>query len=110
MKKLNLLTFVSLLLLSCSANNDGPNYCYKINPIDSFIIPTTFKLGKTYEITIKFTRLRECYFYQEIYYNKDLNVRTIAMQTAIDKNQACVQTVTAQTELTFNLYVTNTSS
>jgi hypothetical protein len=50
-----------------------------------------FKLGETYEITLKFTRPTECHFYQGIYYSKDLNTRTIAIQTAVDKDQACVQ-------------------
>lgn len=110
MKKFILLTFILLTLLSCSAENDQPNYSFEVNPIDSFIIPTTFKLGETYEITLKFTRPTECHFYQGIYYSKDLNTRTIAIQTAVDKDQACVQTVPAQSEVTFNFYVTNTGS
>jgi hypothetical protein len=52
-----------------------------------------FKLGETYEITLKFTRPTE--FYQGIYYSKDLNTRTIAIQTAVDKDQACVQVSTS---------------
>jgi hypothetical protein len=39
-----------------------------------------------------------------------LNTRTIAIQTAVDKDQACVQVVPAQSEVTFNFYVTNTGS
>jgi hypothetical protein len=44
-----------------------------------------------------------------IYYSKDLNTRTIAIQTAVDKDQACAL-VPAQSEVTFNFYVTNTGS
>jgi hypothetical protein len=41
--------------------------------------------------------------YQGIYYSKDLNTRTIAIQTAVDKDQACVQVVPAQSEVTLIL-------
>ena len=110
MKKFVLLTLVLLTLTGCSVDNNQPNYSYEVNPIDSYTIPTEFKLGETYEITLKFTRPTECHFYQGIYYSKDLNVRTIAIQTAVDKNQACAQVVPAQSEVTFNFLVTNTGS
>lgn len=110
MKKIILLIAFLMALTSCSVDNDVRNYSYEINPIDSYTIPATFKLGETYEIKLKFTRPTECYLYQGIYYSKDLNVRTIAIQTAVDKDQACVQSVPAQSEVAFNFFVTNNGS
>jgi hypothetical protein len=110
MKHFVLLTFILLTLVGCSADNDQPNYSYEVNPIDSYTIPTEFKLGETYAITLKFTRPTECHLYQGIYYSKNLNVRTIAIKTVVDKNQACVQNEPMQSEVTFDFFVTNTGS
>ena len=110
MKKIILLAVLLFSLLGCSTDNDQPNYSFEVNPIDSFILPASFKVGETYEITLKFTRPTECHAYQGIYYSKELNKRTVAIQTVVDKDQACVQTVPAQSTVTFNFYATNTGS
>ena len=110
MKKIVLLTLFLLTLIGCSAEDDQPNYSYEVIPIDSYTLPASFILGKTYEIKLKYTRPTECHYYQGIYYSKDLNTRTIAIQTAVNKDLACVQSVPAQSEVSFDFYVTNTGS
>ncbi len=67
-------------------------------------------MGNTYEIKLKYTRPTACHFYQGIYYDKNLNVRTIGIQVATKRDQNCTQTVPAQSETSFNFYVTNTGS
>ena len=110
MKKIILLAVFIISLAGCSADNDHTDYSYEVNPIDNYTIPTEFKLGETYDIALKFTRPTACHAYQGIYYSKELNIRTIAIQTVVDKNQICAQVVPPQSEVTFKFFVTNTGS
>lgn len=110
MKKIVLLTLFLITLLGCSGEDDHPNYSYEVIQIDSYTVPQSFILGQTYEIKLKYTRPSECHFYQGIYYRKDLNIRTIAIQTAVNKDQACVLSIPAQSEVSFNFYATELGS
>lgn len=79
MKKIVLLLVVITSLLSCSLNDDSPTYTYEVLPIDSYVVPASFTLGQTYEIKLKYQKPTSCHIYQGIYYDKNLNTRTIAV-------------------------------
>ena len=80
MKKLILLTLFLLTLVSCSIDDDQQKYSSEILPIDSYTLPESFKLGETYEIKLKYKKPSDCHYFQGIYYDKDLNIRTIGIQ------------------------------
>jgi hypothetical protein len=110
MKKLVLLTLFLLTLVSCSIDDDQPNYSYEVLPVDSYTLPASFTLGQTYEIKLKYKRPTKCHFYQGIYYDKNLNIRTIGIQTSVLQNTDCEPIDLELTEVSFKFYVTNTGS
>ncbi|PRZ26224.1 hypothetical protein [Flavobacterium granuli] len=111
MKKIALLVLFVTTLVSCSLDNDNRDtYTYSVLPVDSYTLPENFKLGETYEIKLKYQKPSECHIFQGIYYHKDLNTRTIAVQAAVKDNQTCTDVVPALSETSFNFTVTNTGS
>jgi hypothetical protein len=110
MKKIVLLFILISSFLSCSTDNDSPSYTYSVLPVVSFTVPTSFTLGKTYEIKLKYQKPTSCHIYQGIYYDKDSNTRTIAVQTAVQKDQVCTADIPPISEVSFNFIPTNTGS
>ena len=110
MKKIVLFLVVITSLLSCSLNDDSPTYTYEVLPVDSYVMPASFTLGQTYEIKLKYQKPTSCHIYQGIYYEKNLNTRTIAVQTAVKKNQVCTMEIPPISEVSFNFMVSNTGS
>lgn len=107
---------VSLLALffilnSCSPGDDT-NYTFKLMPIESVDIPTEFTLGETYPITVYYTMPTSCYNFSSLYYEKDLNIRTIAVENAIAQRNNCSEltSTSGATSYTFNFYVTSNGS
>lgn len=111
MKRIILLLVTVTLFLSCSVNDDNQdNYQYEVLPIESYTLPENFKLGATYTIKLKYQKPTECHIYRGIYYKKELNTRTIAIQAAVKNNQACTTVFPPESEVSFDFYVTNTGS
>lgn len=111
MKKIALLVLFMTTLVSCSLDNDNRDtYTYSVLPVDSYTLPENFKLGETYEIKLKYQKPTACHIFQGIYYAKDLNTRTIGVQTAVKDNQVCSTDIPALSETSFNFTVTATGS
>lgn len=111
MKKLALFILLITTLTGCTLDNDNQDsYSYEVLSIDSYTLPEKFVLGNTYEIKLKYTKPSECHFFQGIYYSKELNIRTIAIQTAVNDNAICTQSIPTPSEVSFNFQATNTGS
>ncbi|MFV5687337.1 hypothetical protein ACM55M_01780 [Flavobacterium sp. ZT3R25] len=111
MKKFALFILLITTLTGCTLDDDNQDsYTYEVLPVDSYTLPEKFTLGNTYEIKLKYTKPNECHLFQGIYYSKDLNKRTVAIQAAINNNSACIQSMAVPSEVSFNFYVTNTGS
>lgn len=111
MNKLVLFLILITSLVSCSIDNDNnDSYTYEVLSVQSYELPASFTLGETYEIKLKYQRPTACHIFQGIYYDKNLNTRTIAIQTAVNDNQVCTTEIPPLSEVSFNFYVTNTGS
>lgn len=110
MKKIVLFVILITSFLGCSIDDDNTSYTYDVLPVDSYVVPTSFTLGETYEIKLKYQKPTACHIYQGIYYDKNLNTRTIAIQTAVQNNQACTEQIPPLSEVSFNFMVNNTGS
>lgn len=110
MKKIVLFLIVITSFLSCSLDDDAPTYTYEVLPVDSYVVPASFTLGQTYAIKLKYKKPTSCHIYQGIYYEKNLNTRKIAVQTAVQNNQVCTLEIPPISEVSFNFTVTNTGS
>lgn len=111
MKKIALILILITTLVGCSLDNgDNETYTYSVLPVESFTLPANFKLGETYTIKLKYQKPTACHIYQGIYYAKDLNKRTIAIQSAVKNKQICTSEVPPVSETSFNFVVTATGS
>ncbi len=110
MKKIVLFLIVIFTLNACSSEDEHSNNHYEVLPVNSFIVPKTFTLGETYVIKMKYKRPSSCHYFQGVYYEKNLNTRTIAVQTSVLEENSCKALDTEPLEVSFNFYVTNTGS
>lgn len=111
MKKIVLLFTLLTVLISCTKDNfPSDTYTFHVLPIESYEVPATFKLGDTYEIKLKYQKPSSCHLYQGIYYTKDANIRTIAIQTAVKDNEVCTTEVPPLTDVSFNFVPSETGS
>jgi hypothetical protein len=84
----------SFTLVSCSVDdgNTQENYHLEILPVESAIVPESFVYGENHEVTISYIRPSSCYAFNDIYYLKDNNVRTVAvMNTVYDDVVNCLE-------------------
>lgn len=108
-----IISLLALIFISNSCSTDtGPSYLYEVLPIESVDIPTNFTLGQTYPITVHYNRPTSCHHFNGLYYEKDLNVRNIAVQSAVEPRSDCqeLNAADAANQYTFNFYVTSNGS
>ncbi len=112
MKKILLLFSIVLLFNSCNLDDDNgnDNFHYVFLPVESVEIPSEFVLGETYEITIRYLRPTSCHAFDSFYYDKNLNVRTIAVQNIVFEQNNCEDLTNSIIEKTLDFYVTNNGS
>jgi hypothetical protein len=108
MKKIIPLIALFLFLNSCSTES-APSYSLVVLPIGSVDLPTEFTLGETYPITVHYNLPTTCHYFNNLYYQKYLNTRTIAIESAVENRSDCQSLSGADTvdSFTFNFYVTN---
>jgi hypothetical protein len=103
MKKVLLLLLTVIAVSSCSVDNDLPDYHYEVLPVESFTVPSSFRMGGLYEIKIRYKRPTDCHFLDGIYYDKIGNTRTIGVQTTVLERSYCLalDEVTVETSFLF---------
>ncbi|AWG20888.1 hypothetical protein FFWV33_04680 [Flavobacterium faecale] len=111
MKKILLLLVLVSSIISCTTDN-GPTdtYTFHALPVDSYVLPTVLKLGKTDTIKLKYQKPTSCHIYQGIVYNKEDKTRTIAVQTAVKDNEVCTTEVPPLSDLSFTFLPTELGS
>jgi hypothetical protein len=104
--------FAILFLFNACTPDEGISYSLKLMPIQSVDIPTEFTLGQTYPITVYYTKPTNCYIFNQLYYEKDLNVRTVAVECAVQERNNCVELsgANAEASYTFDFIVTSNGS
>lgn len=111
MKRILALVSVLFLFNACSLNDDdGIKFHYELLPIESVVIPDSFEIGETYPITIKYFRPTTCHAFDGFYYDKNLNIRTVAVRNAVVQKDNCTELTNSLIEQTLNFYVTNNGS
>ena len=81
MKKLLYIALFSVLLASCSLDDDSnsQDYYFEILPIEEVIMPDSFIAGNFYTIEYSYKRPTTCYFFNELYYLPEGDFRTVAV-------------------------------
>ena len=111
MKKLVLLLLVSLMGISCSLSDDNNSYYYEILPVESYEIPTSFELGQIYTIKLMYKLPSDCHSDPKLYYEKNGQIRTVAVQTFVANRDDCNFIANEDVyELTFKFEVVNSEA
>lgn len=110
MKKLLFLSFVLVLLGSCSSDSDGTDFNLEILPVESVDIPESFTLGEVYPIAVSYLRPTTCHAFREFYYAKDNNIRTVAVIAYNFIANDCEDLENELLEETFNFKPTSNGS
>ena len=110
MKKILILSFILILMGSCNLDDDGQDFNLEILPIESVDIPDSFTMGQTYPITVSYLRPSTCHLFREFYYDKDNNIRTVAVIDYKYLNNNCEDLENELVEATFNFQVTSNGS
>lgn len=110
MKRIISLIALVFIFNSCTVD-EGNDFLFELLPVESVDIPTEFTMGQTYQIKMYYRRPTTCHSFNTIYYDKDLNVRTIAIESAVRQASNC-ETLTENnlTECSFNFLVTGNGS
>ena len=111
MKKILSLLVLFFIFNACSTDN-GNNFSFELLPITTVDIPTEFTLGQTYPITVHYNRPTTCHYFNNLFYDKYLNTRTIAVESAVEERNNChdLSAADAADSYTFNFYVTSNGS
>jgi len=110
MKKLISIVTLFFLLNSCSSESDT-RYSLVLLPVESVEIPSEMTLGETYQFKMFYRLPSTCHDYNAIYYHKALNVRTIAVESAVKIQNNCQElTENNLYECTFDFLVTSNGS
>lgn len=110
MKKIILILSLVFTLVSCNLGDDTPNYYSVIIPVVETEVPQEFTLGETYEIKVWYKRPSTCHAFSQIYYEKHLNERVIAVQNIVTETRNCEDLDNEIVEATFDFYVTSNGS
>jgi hypothetical protein len=89
MKKYFSLFGLIILIFACTKTDI--NFRYALLPIDSAITPSSFILGKTDTIKVKYSLPNSCYSFLDVYYDYQQNARVIAIQALKDTESICTQ-------------------
>jgi hypothetical protein len=110
MKKILILSFILVLMASCSVDNDTRDFSLEILPIESVDIPDSFTLGEVYPITVSYLKPTNCHLFREFYYTKENNIRTVAVIDYKYSQSGCEYLDNELVEATFNFQVTSNGS
>ena len=100
MKKYVLLLVIAISIMGCSlGDDDKQKFHLELLPVESATFPAQFVKDEIYEIPIQYHRPTTCHVFEGFYYERNANVRTIAIQTSVlERNDCTPATVNPITE------------
>lgn len=112
MKKLISILILAVIAVtafsSCELGDDDTvNYHFELIPTESAVFPESFVMGRTYTIKVYYKRPTTCHFFEGFYYDKELNVRTIAIQTSVIHTNNCTDLNEEPVEASFDFLPTS---
>jgi hypothetical protein len=110
MKRIVVVCFIFMLLISCSLDDDATGYSFEVLPVESVNIPNEFQLGEIYPITVSYFRPSTCHAFKEFYYLKENNEQTVAPITFVIDRNDCEIIEDELVEASFNFKVTSYGS
>ena len=91
MKKIVLIIATLLLLFGCSKNDEeNSKFHLELLAIHSTTFPAKFTKNVEYDIPIQYIKPSNCHIFEGFYYDKNINVRTIAIQSRVLEQDNCI--------------------
>ena len=111
MKKIIFIGIALIFLGSCSIDDDNINsdFYFEYVPIEAVDMPDSFELGESYSIEYTYYRPTECHVFNDLYYENNLDTRTIAVINIVYPNASppCTALTNELVTRTFNFFVNN---
>ncbi|MDV6167686.1 hypothetical protein R1T16_04570 [Flavobacterium sp. DG1-102-2] len=90
MRKILLLLTTLFILNSCTLEPDPqPDYNIEFIAADGVIVPASVIKGRTYEVTVAYTKPTGCYLFDRFHTEKDGDAILIAVQAAVRNESEC---------------------
>lgn len=89
MKRFFLLSVLLLSIVSCSIENDSPNFHYEAVPVESVTTPDAFVFGSTHDISVNYYRPSGCHVYNNLLFDTNGNEVTVVVMNTVYENQEC---------------------
>lgn len=104
MKKFIFLCLISVFAVSCSVsdNDSGINYYFEFLPIETADVPDTMVLNETYQINVTYYRPSTCHSFNDFYFQKNGNERTVAVINRVIESDNCEDLADDLVEVSFN--------
>lgn len=100
MKKLMFFLILTIAVIGCSKEDDITQVHYEYVPVNSVQLPSEFKKDSIYELPFTYVRPSTCHFFNGFYYDKNSNVRTVAVINGVFEQDNCTAaTVNPITEI-----------
>jgi len=109
MKKLFFFGLIITSVWSCSVDDSvNQDFSLEILPIEDVTIPNEMNFGEVYTINYTYFKPSSCYFFHDLYYIAENNIRTIAVINKVlksSKNIICEPLINVLEEGSFNFVV-----
>lgn len=86
MKKLFILCLALFMFSSCSEDDKLREFYFEIVPIETVTIPETVVSGQTINIGYTYLRSSTCHLFNDLYFTREGNERTIAVVNTVFEN------------------------
>lgn len=103
MKVYRLIIFLYLFIIGCSSDSTEVQYYLELSPIENITLPDNLKINQTHNIPVFYKKKTSCSVFDGFYYDKELNVRTIAVQSIVNINNSCIEIDQEPVEVSLNL-------
>lgn len=101
---------LTLFVFSCSVDDNNDVTHFELLPVEDALVPNEFERGETYEITVYYIRPSSCHAYNDIYYIRESNERTVAVMTTVYQNTNGCETISDELDATFEFRAGNLDS
>jgi len=105
MKKIFALFFFITFLNACSSDSDIENTSFELLPIHDVQLPDTFKAGVQTVIYLKYKRPTNCHSFNGIYYEKNGNTITMAIDALYQHLSNCEAVNENPFEVSYPLFI-----
>lgn len=75
-------------------DDDNIAVTFEYVPIDEYVVPSSFSLGKVENIKVTYTLMNGCYRFDDIHYENDEEGMIIAVKARVQLGVACTESIT----------------